>query len=74
MVKKIGELHDKAMRQSQSELTRTEILQEVSDWLMKRYRLGWIAHNEIPCPQPEVFDLTFYKSDIDSLNNGVIPK
>jgi len=71
---RIGDLHDRALRQSQSKLTRTETLYEVSDWLMNRYRLGWIAHNEIPCPKPEVFELMFYKSDIDSLYNGVVPK
>jgi hypothetical protein len=74
MVKKIGELHDRALRQSSSELARTKALQDVADWLMKRYKLGWIAHNEIPYPQPEIFDLTFYKSDIDSLSQGIIPR
>ena len=73
MVKKIGELHDTALRKSQAEITRVETLREVNEWLMRRYMLGWIAHNEIPCPQPEVFELTFYKSDIDSLSHGVMP-
>ena len=71
---RIGDLHDKALRQSQSELTRTETLQEVGDWLMKRYRRGWITHNEIPCPRPEVFEVTFRKSDIEWLEHGVLPK
>lgn len=73
MKNRIGDLHDKALRQSQSKITRIETLQEISDWLMNRYKLGWIAHNDMPYPQPEVFELTFYKSDIDSLSNGVIP-
>ena len=71
---RIGNLHDKAMRQSQAQLTRVETLREVKDWLLKRYKLGWIAHNEIPCPEPEVFDLVFYKSDIELLDKGELPQ
>ena len=53
--------------------TESETLKQVGEWLYRKYYLGWIAHNEMPCPNPEVFDLIFYGGDLELLKSGKKP-
>lgn len=46
----------------------------IGEWLFSKYSDGWEAHGEKPDPNPEVFDLTFYGTELEALKYGRRPE